>query len=104
VATKYRVEITKSAQNDLEEIWTRIAADSIKNAAKFVIQLERKAQTLEAMPERCPSIPENRLLGTEYRHLILGDYRIVFRVANRTVWILRIIHGNRLLDESLFVT
>lgn len=51
---------------------------------------------------RCPSIPENKLLGTEYRHLILGEYRVIFRIARSTVFVLRIVHGNRLIDSSFF--
>jgi toxin ParE1/3/4 len=99
---RYRVEITRTAEADLEEIWTLIAADSLESAAQFVVQLEDRIATLERMPTRCPLIRENAQLGAEYRHLIIGDYRVVFRVEGRTVYILRLIHGNRLLDASHF--
>ena len=99
---KYRVEITRTAENDVDEIWDHIGADSIENATRFVIQLEEKIGTLERMPHRCPAIPENKLLGTEYRHLILGDYRVIFRVKASTVYVLRIVQGSRLLDSSFF--
>jgi toxin ParE1/3/4 len=103
VAAKYRVEITETAQTDLEEIWMRIAADSVDIATRFVLQLEEKTATLEKMPHRCPQIPENEILNADYRHLVLGDYRIIFRIDRRTVWVLRILHGSRLLDLSLFL-
>lgn len=99
---KYRVEITRTAEGDVDEIWAHIGADSIENATRFVIQLEEKAGTLERMPHRCPAIPENKLLGTGYRHLILGDYRAIFRIKASTVFVLRIVQGNRLLDSSFF--
>ncbi len=99
---KYRVEITKVAEADLDQIWILIAADSVENATRFLPQLDEKIGTLERMPNRCAAIPENGLLGTEYRHLIIGDYRVVFRVEAAAVNILRIIHGNRLLDASFF--
>jgi toxin ParE1/3/4 len=102
VATKYRVEITRTAEDDVEEIWIRIGADSIENATRFVTQLQEKIGTLEKMPRRCPSIPENELLGTDYRHLILQNYRVIFRIARESVWVLRVVHGNRLLDKSFF--
>jgi toxin ParE1/3/4 len=102
VSGKYRVEITRSAETDVAEIWTYIGADSIENATRFVIQLEEKISTLERLPQRSPSIPENKLLGTEYRHLILGDYRVIFRIDKSAVFVLRIVHGNRLLDDSFF--
>lgn len=99
---KYRVEITRTAETDVDEIWAHIGADSIEHATRFVIQLEEKIGALERMPYRCPPIPENKLLGTEYRHLILGDYRVIFRVKASIVYVLRIVHGNRLLDSSFF--
>ena len=102
MAAKYRVEITRTAEGDVEEIWTHIGADSIEHATKFIFQLEKKIDTLERMPHRCPLIPENKLLGTNYRHLILGDYRVIFRIKASTVVVLRILQGNRLLDSSFF--
>lgn len=57
-------------------------------------------KTLGNSPRRCPLIPENEILGTQY-HLILGKYRAVYRMTAQTVYILRIIHGARLLDISI---
>jgi plasmid stabilization system protein ParE len=102
VPTKYQVEIAETAEGDLAEIWAYIASDSVENATQFLIRLEEAISTLEKLPQRCPSIPENNLLGTDYRHLILGDYRVLFRVAKNRVFVLRIVHGNRLLNSSFF--
>jgi toxin ParE1/3/4 len=102
VPTKYQVEITRTAEIDVEEIWAYIADDSIENATRFVIHLQTNIATLERLPQRSPSIPENSLLGTDYRHLILGEYRVVFRISRSTVFVLRIVHGNRLLETSFF--
>ena len=99
---KFRVRITRTAEQDIEEAWTFIAHDSIEEAEKFVRRLEEHIATLESFPERCPLIPENEFLGTRYRHLLFGSYRSVFRIAGRTVYVLRIIHGSRLLDTSMF--
>lgn len=99
---KFRVRITRTAERDLEEAWTYIAQDSIEEAEKFVRRLEEQIATLESFPERCPLIPESEILGARYRHLLYGNYRTVFRIAGRTVHVLRIIHGARLLDTSMF--
>lgn len=99
---KYRVEITRTAENDVDKIWAYTASDSIENATRFVLQLEEKTGTLERMPHRCPAIPENELLGTDYRHLILDNYRVIFRIIASTVFVFRIVHGSRLLDSSFF--
>ncbi|KAF0217718.1 MAG: plasmid stabilization system [Geobacteraceae bacterium] len=99
---KYSVEITPAAERDVEEIWTYIADDSPENATAFIMRLEEQTEALEQFPERCPLIPENELLGTGYRHLVYGAYRTIFRITGNTVFIVRIIHGARLLDSSLF--
>jgi toxin ParE1/3/4 len=99
---KYSVEITPAAERDVEEIWTYIADDNPENATDFILRLEEQIEALEQFPERCPLIPENEILGTGYRHLIYGAYRTIFRITGKTVFIVRIIHGARLLDPSLF--
>ena len=97
----YKVEITPSAERDLEEIWDYIANDNPGNATAFILQIEGQIYSLEQSPERCPLISENQILGTSYRHLICGSYRTIFRIYSETVYILRIIHAARLLEELL---
>ena len=100
MVTKYRVEITPSAQGDIEEIWTYISHDNPAQASKFILNLEKQLSTLERFPQRCPLIRENEVLGTHYRHLLFGDYRTLFEIIEKTVYVMRIIHGSRLLDVS----
>jgi len=85
----------------MDEIWTFIAHDSVTKANKFIHQLERQLRTLRRLPERCPLIPEDERLDKQYRHLLYGKYRSVFRISGRTVYVVRIIHGARLLDTSM---
>ena len=99
---KFPVEIAPSAEADIAEIWDYIAQDNPANAEGFVLALEEQIASLEKFPERCSRIPENEILGTSYRHLIHGAYRTIFRIAGTRVVILRVIHGARLLDTSLF--
>jgi plasmid stabilization system protein ParE len=98
---RFHVEITRSAEIDLEEIWNYIAADSIESANRFILKLETRMNNLSYSPRRCSLIPENEILGTSYRHLVIGKYRVVFRVTGDRVYILRIIHGARLLDKKI---
>ena len=99
---RFRVRITRTAERDLEEAWNYIAHDSSEEAEQFIRRLEEQIETLETFPERCPLIPENEILGTHYRHLVYGNYRSVFRIVRNTVYVLRVIHGARLLDSSMF--
>ena len=99
---KFRVRITRAAERDIEETWNFIADDSAEEADQFVRRLEEQIETLQTFPERCPLIPENEILGTHYRQLLYGNYRSVFRMAKKTVYVLRVIHGARLMDSSMF--
>ena len=95
---KYEVNFSQQAQNDLEQIFYYIADDSINNASSFILQLEKKVYSLKLFPDRHPLIPENEFFGTDYRHLIYKKYRIVYRIAERSVFVLRIFHGAKLLN------
>jgi len=95
---KYEVNLTRHAQEDLEHIFDYIAADSINNASNFIVELEKSVYSLEHLPNRNPLIPENEYFGTDYRHLIYKKYRIIYRVLENSVFILRIIHGAKLLE------
>lgn len=97
---RYQVNITQSGQEDVEKIWSYIANDSPKKATQFINALEKKIKTLEQFPLRCSLIPENEILQTNYRHFIFGKYRAIYRIDEKIVYVMRIIHGARLLDIS----
>ena len=60
--------------------------------------------SLSQLPKRCPVIPEADDIGVEYRHLIWGSYRTIFRIEGSTVWVVRVVHGAQLLDTSTLET
>ncbi|MDI6776362.1 MAG: type II toxin-antitoxin system RelE/ParE family toxin [Syntrophales bacterium] len=99
---KYRVEITAIAESDIQEIFQYIASDNKAAAAKLVKEIERQIDSLEQFPLRCPVIPESRELGKEYRHIIYGNYRTIFRIDGLRVVIMRVIYGARLLSLKIF--
>ena len=99
---KFVVEISRAAEADAVEISDYIAQDRPDAADRFLQELEKLAANLERWPARCPLIAENELMGTAYRHLVYGNYRTIFRMSGRQVVVLRIIHGARLVDSSLF--
>ena len=98
MAKKYKVNITRNAQNDLEHIFFYIAADNINNAKKFILELEVKIYSLDSFPERFAYITENNFFGTSYRHIIHKKYRAIYKITNDSIYILRVIHGAKLLD------
>jgi plasmid stabilization system protein ParE len=99
---KYRVEITQTAEADLQEIYSYIASDNEKAASALIQEIDDQIDSLEQFPLRCPIIPESQELGKEYRHILYGDYRTIFTVENFQVTIMRVIHGARLLSLKIF--
>jgi plasmid stabilization system protein ParE len=65
-------------------------------------EVERQIDSLERLPRRCPVIPESHDLGREYRHIIHGNYRTIFRIEGPRVIIMRVVHGARLLNMEIF--
>ena len=96
---RYKVNLTQLAQKDLEQIYYYIAADSIDSAKNFVLELEKKIDSLESFPDRQPLIAENEFFATDYRHLIYKKYRIIYRISGKTVFILRVVRGSVLLKD-----
>lgn len=99
---KYRVEITRIAESDIVEIFEFISRDKKTAAIKWVDEIERQIDSLEKFPLRCQIIPETQELGREYRHLIYGNYRTIFKIKGTKVIIMRVIHSARLLDFQIF--
>ena len=98
---KYKVDITASAEADIEGIWDYIAQENPASATAFILCLEEQIGALEVLPERCPLVPESEYLGVAYRHQIYGQYRTIFKIIGARVIIMRVIHGARLLDTGM---
>lgn len=101
---RFRVEITRSAERDAIGIYEYLERKSPKRAVKWFAEIERQMRTLSQLPRRCPDIPESDEIGAEYRHLIWGDYRTIFRIEGSTVYVVRVIHGAQLLDTRTLET
>ncbi|HLG31140.1 MAG TPA: type II toxin-antitoxin system RelE/ParE family toxin [Candidatus Brocadiales bacterium] len=99
---KHRVEITRIAESDIQEIFDYISRDNKASAIKWVEEIEQQIDSLENFTLRCPIIPEAQELGEKYRHLIYGNYRTIFRIEGSRVIIMRVIHSAQLLDLQTF--
>lgn len=99
---RYNVEITETAETDIFQICDHISKDKRDAALEWVREIERQIGSLETFPLRCPVIPESNDLGREYRHLVYGNYRTIFRIEGCRVTIMRVIHSARLLNMEIF--
>jgi plasmid stabilization system protein ParE len=100
--SEHQVRWAEAAVRDLEEIVSYIAADSPINAQNLLTRLRRKTESLEVAPLRGRVVPELAQFGIRtWRELLAKPYRIVYRVAQRTVRVLAVLDGRRDLEDVL---
>jgi plasmid stabilization system protein ParE len=95
-----QVRWTPQAADDLEAICLFIARDSPRLAAIFADRVLRATERLASYPRLGRVVPE---LGAEdIREIIVGSYRIIYRVRQDTAHLLTLHHGARPLDTTRF--
>lgn len=99
----HRVVWTEVALTDLEHILDYvIERDGTEHAARLHAMLEPAIEGLADHPTRCRVVPELERLGLRvYRELVVGPYRVPFRVRGRDVVLLAVLDGRRDLEELL---
>jgi len=90
---KYKVEIPRCVFEELEGFARFIAEHSVKAALEWYDHMEEKIQSLDTSPARCPVAEESQYFDYEIRHLIVGSYRVLFRIHQDSVKILHVFHG-----------
>ena len=92
------VRWTPQAAAALEAIADFIAGESPQFASLFVIDVLHAVERLATFPRSGRIVPELR--NVDVREVLLGNYRIVYRVKGDAVEILCVWHGARLFDPS----
>ena len=82
-----------SALKDVDSIAEYIARDSADQSALFVIRLFEATDRLQEFPLSGRIIPE--MGNQDFREIICGSYRIMYRLYNDEVWITGVVHGAR---------
>jgi len=98
VSRRYRVRLAPRAENDIQAYHAYIARQRRRAAAKWYREVKKKIQSLRSSPFRCEIAPEAEEAGLDFRHLLFGNYRIIFRVEGEEVQVARVIHAAQLLD------
>ena len=91
----YQVIWSPEALDDVDAIAEYIAKDSPLYAQSVVEQIQAVSRKLSALPYRGRVVPE--LKNDNYRERFIYSYRLIYRVAEQTVYIIAVIHGARLL-------
>ena len=92
-----RVLWTEHARNRLGEIQRYIERDSIARAAEFCGRLIAATDQVADNPLSGPLLPEDGA----YRQLVVDEYRIVYRVADRFVYLMTIVAPGMLFEQAL---
>jgi len=87
---KYRIDIKPTAENELARRYAQIAKEPPQNAVNWYLGLIEAIEKLDELAERCPIAPEDRDLQRGIRHLIVGDYRVLYVIEDETVSVLHV--------------
>lgn len=90
---QYRIDIKPTAENDLARRFAQIEKESPQNAVSWYLGLIAAIEKLDELAERCPIAPEDMDIQRGIRHLIVGDYRVLYVIEGDVVSVLHIRHG-----------
>ena len=102
MSKKYKVKWATVAEVDLKQIIDYIAIDSPGNALQILERIRQKVSALYTFPERDRIVPELQGQGINiYRELIVGPWRIIYRISDTTVYVLSIIDSRQNVEDIL---
>ena len=99
--SEYSVVVTDPASESLDEAFSWINDQAPEAALEWHRGIIASFLSLESKPQRCPLAPECQEFGEEVRHLIVGRYRILFRIRGDRVEILAVRHIRKTTANSL---
>ena len=91
-----KIEWSLKAENDLNDIIDYIAQDSLEYAISFYEEVREKIENLIQFPKMGRVVPE--LEEPNIRELILRNYRIIYKISENKIQIVRLFHGSRIMD------
>jgi addiction module RelE/StbE family toxin len=89
----YDVSFLQAALDDLEEIVLYIAQDNRQAALRMHNDIIEKANNLTIFPKCGRLVPDRKMAAAGYRMLVIKPYIAFYRVADRNIFIYRVLHG-----------
>jgi len=86
-----QVVFAHAAETDLKAIVDHIAQDNPSRALSFVLELRESCVGLAELP--FGYAVARRLSGSDIRRRVHGNYLIFYRVQDKRIEVLRILHG-----------
>lgn len=100
----YRLQIQPTAEADVDQVAVFIAKDSVERALRFYDSVEVTYRTILEYPERWPEFESDHPALAGVRKLAVHRYSkflVFYQIKQRTVRIIRVIHGARDLASVL---
>ncbi|MCF8449331.1 MAG: type II toxin-antitoxin system RelE/ParE family toxin [Taibaiella sp.] len=95
-----KIEFTRQAISDIEEIAAYISLDSVFYAKMQVSKIFARALSLENHPEIGRVVPELNIKSV--REVIEGNYRIIYKIENtKIIYIITVHHSSRQLKRTI---
>ncbi len=102
MSKKYKVIWSKVAEDDLINIIEYISVDSPSTALKIFKKIKQIANNLYIFPKRGRIVPELRDQGIlQYRELIIAPWRIIYRIAEKNVYVLSLLDSRQNIEDIL---
>ena len=92
---KYDVVFSQSALDDVEDIVLYIAKDSIWSAVKMHDSIIGAANRLSEFPMIGRAVPDEKISRRGFRMIGTGKYLLFYKVYDKRVVILRVLHDAR---------
>ena len=91
---KYKVELLMAAWQDIDKISDyHLKMVGAASARRITDQILDTLQRLGDFPYMGAQHPDSELARLEYRKVICGDYVCIYKVADRHVYVYRIVNG-----------
>lgn len=92
-----RITWSPRAYGELRDIGRFIAADNPRAARAFVARIKDRVRRVARTPMAGRIVPE--FDRDDLREVLVGDYRIVYRVGAKEIHVVTVRHGHRLLGS-----
>jgi plasmid stabilization system protein ParE len=84
------------------EIVDYIAQDKPTAAKRWINEVFKKVEQLKSSPQMGRVVPE--ISNNQFREIIYGNYRIIYRIEIKQISILTILHGKQILPIDAIKT
>jgi len=98
----YKVIWANVAESDLKDIIEYISIDIPQNALRILKNIKHKTSELYTLPERNRIVPGLQDQGIlQYREMIIPPWKLIYRIAERKVYVLSLIDSRRNVEDIL---